>query len=354
MNQSSGASEKGNLVGEFILSLVRSHLLEKAEIVSLFNGLDKSIAEDPEKIANHLVRQGVLTRFQADKVLAGKSRGLALGQFQVLSLLGKGGMSQVYLARHMESNKLVALKVLRKLNTERMERLVARFQREFYIANRMDHINIVKVHALEFNQGLHFISMEFVPGISLAKLIHRTGALEENLAIRLMRDALQAMGHAHSRGVIHRDIKPGNIMVSPDNRAKLFDFGLALVTGEKEEDRRVIGGPGYIVGTMDFIAPEQSYNSVDIDPRADLYSLGAAFYQALSGNLPFEVRDKKAKVMAQRKEQPPPLLSVRTSLSHWLVDLVERMMSKTRDKRPDSALTAMFEIDLMNPPPLPS
>lgn len=335
-------------VGDFLMSLMRSGLMDKVEVVVLFNNLDKTLRSDPKLIAQHLVKAGRITKFQAERILKGKSRGLVMKNYQILSLLGKGGMSTVYLARKNDDPKeFLSIKVLRNLKTDRQDRLLERFKREFYIAQKLDHPNIVKVFALEEFANLHYMALEFVPGKSLLKIIQENGPMNEDLAIQLMRDTLTALAHSHERGVIHRDIKPSNIMVTPENQAKLFDFGLAMVQGEKEEDLRVTGGKGYIVGTMDYIAPEQSYNSIEIDGRADVYGLGCTFYHALTGALPFPGLEKKEKIHAQRRSKPDPISKFRTDLSDWFVDLIERMMNKTRDKRPDSAMTVLLELDLM-------
>jgi len=342
-------------VGDFLMSLMRSKLMDKVEVVVLFNNLDKGIRTEPSLIAEHLVKSGKITRFQAERILKGKSRGLVLKDYQVLSVLGRGGMSTVYLARKNDNPlELVSMKVLRNLKTERQDRLLARFQREFYIASKLDHPNVVKVFSLEEAAGLNYMVIEFIQGKSFQKLIDESGAISQVIAIKFMRNILLALAHCHKNGVIHRDIKPSNIMVTPNNEAKLFDFGLAFVQGEKDEDLEIIGGKGYIVGTMDYIAPEQSYNSIDIDGRADLYGLGCSFYHALTGKLPFPGLAKKEKIKAQRKEKPEPITNFRTDLSEWFVELVERMMSKGKDKRPDSAMTVLLELDLMTPPNLPS
>ncbi|MEY4613311.1 serine/threonine protein kinase [bacterium] len=342
-------------VGDFLMSLMRSKLMDKVEVVVLYNNLDKTIRSEPGLIAEYLIKSGKITRFQADRILKGKSRGLVMKDYQVLSVLGRGGMSTVYLARkNTDLQNFVSMKVLRNLKTERQDRLIARFKREFHIAQKLNHDNVIKVFSLEEFAGLHYMLIEFIQGKSLQKIIDETGPISQELAIKLMRHTLMAMAHCHEHGVIHRDIKPSNIMVTPENQAKLFDFGLAFVEGEKDEDLRIIGGKGYIVGTMDYIAPEQSYNSIEIDGRADLYGLGCTFYHALTGKLPFPGLEKKEKIKAQRsKEKSEPITNFRTDLSDWFVELVERMMNKSKDKRPDSAMTVLLELDLMTPPPLP-
>ncbi|MEI7854816.1 MAG: serine/threonine-protein kinase [Planctomycetota bacterium] len=342
-------------VGDFLMSLMRSKLMDKVEVVVLYNNLDKTIRSEPNLIAEYLVKAGKITRFQAERILKGKSRGLVMKDYQVLSVLGRGGMSTVYLARKNDDKlNFVSMKVLRNLKTERQDRLIARFKREFYIAQKLDHPNVVKVFSLEDFAGLNYMLIEFIQGKSLQKIIDDSGAISQDLAIKLMRHTLTALAHCHQHGVIHRDIKPSNIMVTPENQAKLFDFGLAFVQGEKDEDLKIIGGKGYIVGTMDYIAPEQSYNSVEIDGRADLYGLGCTFYHALTGKLPYPGLEKKDKIKAQRsKEKSEPITNFRTDLSDWFVELVERMMNKSKDNRPDSAMTVLLELDLMTPPPLP-
>src|SRR5438270_147351 len=180
-------------------------------------------------LADHLVDTGKLSRFQADKLRQGMALGLVLGPFHVLTPLGKGGMGTVYLARDSRSQLLVALKVLPPKRAREEERLLARFQREMEMCRRVAHPHLAWAYEVGVCQGVYYIAMEYIPGQSLYRLVNDQGPLEIARAARLFSEVASALEHAHNQGLIHRDMKPSNIIITPHDHAKVLDLDLALV-----------------------------------------------------------------------------------------------------------------------------
>src|SRR5262249_39289467 len=217
--------------------------------------------DDPQALADHLVQTGKLTRFQAGKLLRGFWQGLVLGPFQLLAPVGKGGMGTVFLVRDKRSDQLVALKILPPRVAREEERMLARFRREMSLSQRIAHPHLCWTYEVGECRGVHYLAMEYIPGRTLSRLVSEDGPLPLQRAARLMAEVALALEHAHEEGIIHRDLKPSNIMITPRDHAKVLDLGLALEHGERGE-ATVVGGQGYIVGTMDYISPEQTYDAV--------------------------------------------------------------------------------------------
>src|SRR5204863_9512 len=182
-------------------------------------------------------------------------------------------------------------------------------------------------------EGVHYLAMEYIPGKSLHRLVAEQGPLPPARAARLFVEVASALEHLHEQGLVHRDVKPANIMVTPHDHARLLDLGLALVRGEKGGPREVVGGVGYVVGTMDYIAPEQTADPTKVDGRADIYGLGATLYYALTGQLPFPGGSNKEKMQRQRDEKPKPIAELNRSVPPAFVAVVERMMLKDPARR---------------------
>lgn len=185
--------------------------------------------------------------------------------------------------------------------------------------------------------------MEYIPGKNLSRVVADGGPLSVPRTARLMAEVASGLEHAHNQGLIHRDLKPSNIMVTPNDHAKILDLGLAFMQGE-EAELNVIGGQGYIVGTMDYIAPEQTIDSTSVDGRADIYSLGCTLYFALTGQPPFPGGSSRDKVRRQRSEEPIPLRQLAPSVPEGFALLVRQMMAKDVAQRPPSAAAAEEEL----------
>jgi hypothetical protein len=279
---------------------------------------------DPGKLAGYLVRQGLLTEFQARQVLAGRHRGLILGPYRIKQPLGKGGMGTVFLAEHAALCRQVALKLLPPDKADSPVD-VERFYREGRAAARLDHPNIVRVHDIARAGGVHFMVMEYVEGQTLQSLIEQ-GSLSPARAAQFVAQAAAGLWHAHEAGIVHRDVKPANLMLDRQGCVKILDMGLArsFVHDHDGVTRRF--GQNIVVGTPDYIAPEQVFSETP-DPRSDIYSLGATFFALLAGRPPFQ--GSLVHKLAQHQTAPPPALdTIRPDVPPPMQAVVERMLAK--------------------------
>jgi serine/threonine protein kinase len=275
--------------------------------------------------ADGLVRMGRITPFQRQELLAGRCR-FRLGQYTVLDKVGKGGMGHVFKAEHSMMGRLVAIKVLprSKANPESE----AAFQREMRILGRLDHPNLVRAFDGGYDAMVYYLVTELVPGLDLKRQVRLHGPLDEVAAASVFSQAARGLAHAHDQGVVHRDVKPGNILVMDDGRVKVLDMGLAGSTIEEESVRL-----GRVVGTMDYIAPEQTRSPDDVGPQADIYGLGCSLYYALSGQVPFPGGTPQEKMKRHRTEQPRPLSGLAPHVSEPMCRVVEALMEKSPEKR---------------------
>lgn len=344
MAKSSGSPERPLTVEDFLRGVLRSRLLDREELQNALRSVPAEQRDDADALADHLVRNGKLTRFQAGKLLRGVTQGLVMGPFHVLAPLGRGAMGTVFLARDGRTEQLVALKILPPRLARTEQRMLARFRREMELSQKVSHPHIAWTYDVGEYRGVPYIAMEYIPGKTLSRLVADEGRLPYARAARLMAEVASALAHAHTQGLIHRDLKPSNLLITPRDHAKVLDLGLAIIHGEDVEDPAVVGGQGYIVGTMDYIAPEQTYDAAGVDPRSDLYSLGCTLYFALTGQPPFPGGTSKEKIQRHRKGRPEPLARLVTDLPPGFVALVERLMARDPDARPATA--ALVEEEL--------
>jgi serine/threonine protein kinase len=285
-----------------------------------------ALPERPAILAARLVVAGLLTRFQADQLLRGKWRGFTLGPYNVLDRLGGGGMGTVILAEHVRMRRLVALKVLPASCAADPE-LVARFHREAKAGAALDHPNVVRVYDFKRAGDVHFLAMEYVDGLDLHQLVERRGPLSAPRAAHYIRQAAAGLHAVHQASLVHRDIKPSNLLLSRSGIVKILDLGLARFFHEEDDlTRQSAGAP--VLGTADYLAPEQARDSHAVDIRADIYSLGATFYYLLSGQPPFPDGAVGQKLIAHQVKEPTPLRDLRPDVPAELAALVARMMAK--------------------------
>ena len=240
---------------------------------------------EPAELASRLVKDGVLTEFQARQILKGKSQGLVFGRYVILDFLGKGAMGRVYKAWHRMMGRVVALKILDPRYVAN-SRSLARFQREMQLVGRLDHPNVVRAFDADRVGECHFIAMEYAAGQTLEDLLKERGALPPADVVYFASQAADGLAHAHARGVLHRDIKPSNLLLTDARKVKILDFGLGTLL-EKDELPAALTAAGITVGTPDYLSPEQA-RMVKLDGRSDLYSLGCTMYHLISGQLPFK------------------------------------------------------------------
>ncbi len=270
--------------------------------------------------------------------------------FQIMSKLGQGAMATVYKARQLSLDRIVAIKVLPKRLSENQE-FVDRFYREGRAAAKLNHPNIVQAIDVGDSGGYHYFVMEFVDGQTIYDLLQTDGAMEEVKAAKIVLETARALEHAHARGFIHRDVKPKNIMMSNDGNVKLADMGLAREVSDYETAQ---SEAGRAYGTPYYISPEQIRGEINIDFRADIYSLGATFYHMVIGKVPFEGATPSAVMHKHLKEELIPADHVNPSLSSGMGEIIEVMMSKQRDERYASTrdLIADLESVVNGGPPL--
>jgi len=285
----------------------------------------------PPDLLDRLVRDHTLTEFQADRIAAGKYKGFVLGSYVILDRVGSGGMGQVFLAEHAEMRRLVALKVLSTPVTE--EPLAReRFLREARAAAALDHPHIIKVFDLNREGRLLYLVMEYLAGVNLQELVARAGTLSVEAAVSAATQVCHGLTHAHERGLVHRDVKPANILLDAAGTAKLLDLG--LVRSEADVDSRLTAEYGSaILGTADYVAPEQAVNSSAVDARADLYSLAATLYYLLAGRPLFPEGGAAQKLMWQQWKEPTPLPELRPDLPPGLWNVIQKGIAKRKEDR---------------------
>jgi eukaryotic-like serine/threonine-protein kinase len=332
-------------IDRFLDALRQSGLLPAARIDELIAAVSKAVAGDADQLGEHFVRLGVLTHFQVVKLKQGTHQGLVLGPYHILSPLGRGGMGTVYLARDTRQpegrRSLVALKVLPPKRAREEERLLARFLREMDLAQRVKHVHLTRTFEAGDVAGVHYIAMEYIRGLSLRRLVADYGPLPVSRAARLFSEVADGLAHAHETGLVHRDLKPSNIMVTPNGHAKVLDLGLALAVDEDvPADREIVGGQGYVVGTMDYIAPEQVDDPTGVDARADLYAMGCSLYYALTGQPPFPGGTSIEKMKRHRTEYPDPLTDFNPTVPAEFARVVQKLMEKSPARRYQSAQQA--------------
>lgn len=258
--------------------------------------------------------------------------------YQLLRPLGVGGMGAVYSARHRSLGKLMALKVIRASSpAARLE--VERFQREIRAAGGLNHPAIINATDAGEHNGLHFLVMEFVEGLDLGQLARTVGRLEVAEACELMRVVAVGLNHAHAVGIVHRDVKPSNVMLGTGGAVKILDFGLAQL-GKWNEAVIEQTTVGQLMGTLDYMAPEQAENPATVDYRADLYALGATLFRLLAGRPPLAPTPHMsplAKLRLLSHATPPRLSTLRDDLPPALVQLVAQLLSRHPEERPASA-----------------
>jgi eukaryotic-like serine/threonine-protein kinase len=304
---------------------------------------------NPRAVAKQLVQHGWLTVFQINQLFAGKGKDLVIGAYRVIDRLGQGGLSQVYKAKHSEYDLTVALKVI-KPEVMANEEGRQQFLQEIEAMARVDHPNIVQFCDADQVNDTCFFAMEYVEGTDLGKQIRLTGPMAVRDACDCVRQAALGLQHAHERNLVHRDIKPVNLFITqvPVNASrfsstrhqtrpliKILDWGLASLRCPKglpqeptfEEITRGL------IGTADYLAPEQARNASKVDIRGDIYSLGCTFYYLLTGQPPFPDGTLMQKILQHQQGQPRPLTDFRADLPDGVAPILNRMLAKNPDDR---------------------
>ncbi|HPP54525.1 MAG TPA: serine/threonine-protein kinase, partial [Thermoguttaceae bacterium] len=299
--------------------------LEEARAAGRWADADGLSAQPPrtaEELAERLVAMGRLNRWQAKQLLEGRTK-FTLGPYRIIDYLGQGGMGQVFKAEHTVLGRTVAIKVLPR--SKSTPEAVANFHREIRAQAKMDHPNLVRAFDAGEDGNVHYLVVEYVPGRDLRRFVRQEGPLDMFQAARIISQVAQGLQYAHTMGMIHRDIKPGNVLVTPDGAAKLSDLGLAgPLGGEAEQDPRF----GKIVGTADYISPDQVERPWEPTPAWDIYSLGCTLYYAVTGKVPFPGGTTADKVRAHLMLRPLDPRRLNPALSSEFVDVMADMMAK--------------------------
>jgi hypothetical protein len=316
--------------------LVTADDLDAADLAARGRGATDADADALDAaVADALVEQGRLTPFQAREILAGRTR-FRLGQYTVLDEIGKGGMGQVFKAEHALMGRVVAVKVLpRAKATPESE---AAFRREMRILGRLDHENLVRAFDAGYDAMVYYLVTELVPGIDLRRHVGRRGPLDERSAASVISQVARGLAFAHEQRLVHRDVKPGNIIVQDDGRVKLLDLGLAGSMLEEEALRL-----GRVVAD-------------DVGPAADVYSLGCTLYFAVTGRVPFPGGDRREKMQRHLGEPPTPVRELAPHVSPAFAQVIDAMMAKSVADRIGSAAEVIRRLAAWTPPrpqPLP-
>lgn len=320
-------------------------LAEKSELVSK-DQLEKALPEitaggtpdqaaDVDFISDGLIKAGLLTKWQTDKLRDGKHKGFFLGKYKLLGHIGSGGMSSVYLAEHVKMQSKRAIKVLPKNRVDDSSYL-ARFHLEAQAVAALDHPNIVRAYDIDNQGDLHYLVMEYVEGKDLQNVVREEGPLDYDVAANYIAQAAMGLKHAHDANLVHRDIKPANLLVDQKGTVKLLDLGLAKFTNS-EKASLTIAHDENVLGTADYLAPEQALNSHNVDLRVDIYSLGCTLYYALTGHPPFPEGSLAQRLAMHQSKEPKNIADERKDAPPALVEICRKMMAKKPENRYQSA-----------------
>ncbi|WP_422924139.1 protein kinase domain-containing protein [Singulisphaera sp. PoT] len=322
---------------------LQSGLISLEGLTACFEALppEKRVADQLDRrLARQAVQAKLLTLWQAQQLLAGRSSGFKIDRYVLLEMIGQGGMGRVYLAKDSRLNRRVAIKIL---SPERVNnpRAIARFQREARVGAQLQHENLVRIYDEGESNGKCYLVMEFIEGKNLGTIVAEDGPMPPSTAARLVRQVALGLEHAQQKGLIHRDVNPFNILVTRDGTAKLTDLGLAIDLAEEEQVTR----DGATVGTFDYVSPEQARHSRSVDTRSDIYSLGCTFYHILAGQVPFPSPSLPEKLFGHQAVEPEAVESIAPAVPKALGDIVRKMMAKQPEDRYGTPLDVAQELE---------
>ncbi|MCA9175724.1 MAG: serine/threonine protein kinase [Planctomycetales bacterium] len=350
---------------KFVRAVRLSGLLTRPNLTRWLADIDEldRRADDAGALAQHLVRQRLLTPFQARLLVLGRWRGLVLGSYEIVDQIGAGGMGKLFVAKHRQLNRKVCIKMIRSRGPQ-SEAMLERFNAEVRALGALSHENIVR--ALDAGQSAAgpYLVMEYVEGVDLAKYVRKHGPLSWQEALQVARQAALALAHAHRQGVIHRDVKPHNLLVRQQpslaagqvgppcvdaSSMKLLDMGLARFDGmlSQRADTSVIAAmteAGVVVGTVDYMAPEQALDSRNADARSDVYGLGCTLFFLLTGKPPYRGETVMQRLVAHREQPVPSLTKLRSDLPPHVVKSMDALLARMLNKQPDQRQPTMVHV----------
>lgn len=329
--------------GKQFIELVRRSSLVGAD--QLQDAVDEFVAEhgklseDAQPVADALVAADLLTEWHCENLFRKKYKGFFLGKYKMLGLLGTGGMSSVYRAEHKLMRNERAIKVLPRKRVGDSSYL-GRFHLEAEAIAKLDHPNIVRVYDIDNEGKTHYMVMELVRGPDLQTVVQDKGPLPLQDAAEYIAQAADGLEHAHQRGLIHRDVKPGNLLIDDSGVIKILDLGLALFSDDERASLTIAHNEN-VLGTADYLAPEQALNSHNVDARADMYGLGCSLYYLLTAHAPFPDGTLAQRIAKHQSERPAPLQDDRPECPESLSAICFRMMEKDpEDRYPTMAAAA--------------
>lgn len=324
-------------VENFFELLEKSQLFTRLQIEKLREKLKMPETATAHDTARLLVRGHVLTPFQAERLLEGRYRGLVIDGYRIREMLGFGGMGCVFIAEDPNEDRKVAIKVL---STEHSldAGMLARMKLEATAGMRLNHPNIIRTYRIDSTGAVNYLVMELFRGISLHELVALFGALKWPVVCDIGLQIAEALKAAHAERIIHRDIKPANLLINHDGVARILDFGLAMMTDVPDEEFSLSMVFGHdCLGTPDYISPEQSLDSRRVDARADIYSLGATLYVALTAHVPFPEKSNKAKLEAHRSKTAKNVCQLKPEIPAEIGAIIAKMLEKDPSKRYQNA-----------------
>jgi serine/threonine protein kinase len=335
---------------EFSQRLIDSGLIDVQQVRQL---REQHNSEDGQSFAIALVNDLKLTRFQANVLIEGHDHPLILDRYLILDELGAGGMGVVYKALHRKMDRIVALKILPKAAVDTPDK-VKRFQREVEAVAKLEHPNIVTAHDAHTSKGIHYLVMSYVDGSDLAAIVRKQGVLSAKRAVNCVAQAARGLAHAHDMGIIHRDIKPGNLLLDKQDVVHVLDLGLARIDDLGiESDKEVsddLTHPGMVMGTIAYLAPEQALDTHSADARSDIYSLGCTLFYLLTGEAPYPRETVMKTLLAHREEAIPDLSSKRVEVPKELNAIFQKMVSKSPEDRFQNMGEVMTALETLEVP----
>ena len=328
---------------EFLKRTVDSELVTQEQIKAAIakNDGDISTAEEYAKV---LVREKLLTAYQAQSIYKGRGRQLILGNYVILDKIGEGGMGLVLKAEHKRMKRVVALKVLSP-SVSKSQELTARFQREVRAAARLDHPNIVTAFDADEAGKTHFFVMQYVDGVDLASRVKKKGPFAIDKAVDCIKQAAAGLQYAHEQGIVHRDIKPGNLLLDSTGTVKILDMGLARMDSTGDGTQAELTSTGAVMGTVDYMAPEQALSTKSADARSDVYSLGITLWYLITGRPAYHGDSLMARLLAHRESEIPSLSAVRAEAPPTLDAVFRKMVAKNPEDRPQTMAAVIEELD---------
>ncbi len=334
------------------MALTREKLLKELTDAGLLSADEATKIESEsestgvEAFLSQLVESGKITKYQADKFVKGNGSEIAFGDYVVIDELGRGGMGTVLRARHRRMEREVAIKVLPTTALD-SETAVARFYQEVKVAAQLTHPNIVHAYDAGEHQGFHYLVMEYVRGNDLAKVTSKEGAMELARAVDFTIQAATGLSYAHKKGVVHRDIKPSNLLLDDDNTLKILDMGLARIGRSGLEDNAEsmhLTTTGQVMGTVEYMAPEQAEDTRNADHRSDIYALGCTLYRLLAGSPPFSRETVVKTILAHREEAIPSIGKGGGVIYQKLDEIFQRMVAKRPEQRYQDCETLIADL----------